>query len=74
MNYKKDNNNRFTNTDTIVRRDWIETAIESVRARLDEPLPVPESGDLGAHESGFQDDAGSHLTLVWSANERQSGT
>jgi hypothetical protein len=78
MNYKKGNNNLFTNTDTIVRRDWIESAIESVRSRLDEPLPVAGSIGPDSFEADFRDDAvessGPHLSLVWSADERRSGT
>lgn len=78
MNYKKDNNHRFTNSDTLVRREWIESAIAGARARLNEPLPVAEAANLAgldaslAGESGPQD--APHLELVWSADRRRSGT
>ena len=78
MNYKKDNNERFTNTDTLVRREWIECAIAGARARLDEPLPVAEAANLSGLDASLADEAGNaeapHLELVWSADERRSGT
>ena len=79
MAFKKHNDNLFTNEDTLVRRAWIETAIESVRSRMDAPMPQPESGDLGRldFESAGTDEmeaTGPHLVLAWSADERRSGT
>ena len=82
MDYKKDNEILFTNEDTLVRRAWIDSAIEGVRERISDPLPVPEAGDLGcgarldpdaALQEGLEA-TGSHLKLVWSAGERRSGT
>jgi hypothetical protein len=34
MPNKNNNNSIFTNQDTIVRRDWINSALDSVRSRL----------------------------------------
>ena len=78
MAYKIHNKDLLTNVATIVRREWIESAIAGARARLDEPLPVAESANSGIYGGGFREEAidssGPHLTLVWSADERRSGT
>lgn len=77
MAHKKDNDDLITNADTLVRRAWIESAIESVRTSIESPLPVAEVGDIASSVSGLDDRSeatGSHLTLVWSADERRSGT
>jgi hypothetical protein len=78
MTYKKYNKNLLRNADTIVRREWVESAIQCARERLDEPLPIAESGDLGSIGGGFSehsaDSNGPHLELVWDADERRSGT
>ena len=77
MAQNKDNDDLITNADTLVRRAWIESAIECVRTRMESPLPVAEVSDI-ANSVGSLDDrsdaTGSHLTLVWSADERRSGT
>lgn len=73
MTYKKDNENPITNEDTLVRRAWIESAIEGVRARVDATLPPAEAGNLGTEEPAADHDE-PHLYLAWDADERCSGT
>ncbi len=43
MSDKKQNDTAFTNEDTIVRRQWIESALESVRGQLDSGCPDPDA-------------------------------
>ena len=74
MAYNKDNDDLITNAETLVRRAWVESAIECVRTRIESPLPVAEVSDIGGSVSGIEDRSeatGSHLTLVWSAGERR---
>ena len=77
MAHNKDNDDLITNADTLVRRAWIESAIECVRTRMESPLPVAEVGDIASSVSSLEDrseSAENHLTLVWSAGTRRSGT
>jgi hypothetical protein len=86
MANKKHNETLITNEDTLVRRAWIESAVESVRARINTPLPQAESGNLvkdadedlkATHKSAqAQPVRGErpHLYVVWSDGVRRSGT
>jgi hypothetical protein len=82
MEYKKHNKTAITNEDTLVRRAWIESAVESVRARINEPLPQAESGSLirmadEAPKLAAERPARGerpHLYIAWSDGMRRSGT
>ena len=77
MANKKEHEALITNEDTLVRRAWIESAIEGVRARIEGPLPPAEYGNLAAGDPGsaYMDDAeGPQLYVVWDADQRRSGT
>lgn len=75
---KKNKNMFFSNEDTIVRRAWIESALASVRSSLllDEmpaaDLPDVPSPAEQANSADSAQPAGPYL--VWSADERRSGT
>jgi hypothetical protein len=80
MAYKKDNESLITNEETLVRRAWIESAIEGVRARVDTPRPHAESGSLAREEfravaEQHRDEGGRpQLYVAWDAGQRRSGT
>ena len=77
MAHNKDNDALITNAETLIRRAWIESAIECVRTRIEAPQPLAEFGDIAASVGCIDDRSeatGAHLTLVWSADERRSGT
>jgi hypothetical protein len=82
MKYKKHNKIAITNEDTLVRRAWIESAVESVRARINEPLPHAESGSLvqiADEESNPVAERPTRgerpqLYIAWSDGMRRSGT
>jgi hypothetical protein len=86
MANKKHNDTVITNEDTLVRRAWIESAVESVRARINTPLPQAESGSLvqdddedlnSAHKPAQAKPVRGerpHLYVAWSAGVRRSGT
>jgi hypothetical protein len=86
MANKKHNETVITNQETLVRRAWIESAVESVRARINTPLPQAESGsfihdaDEGlkpAHNSRQEQPVRGerpHLYVAWSDGVRRSGT
>ena len=79
MSNKKDNESLITNEETLVRRAWIKSAIEGVRARVD-TRPHAESGNLA--REGFcstaeqLQDTGERpqLYVAWDAGQRRSGT
>jgi hypothetical protein len=73
----------ITNEDTLVRRAWIESAVEGVRARVETSLSQAEldalvreelPADIAACREGAEDSDGPELYLVWDADERRSGT
>jgi hypothetical protein len=79
MPHKKDNESLITNEETLVRRAWIESAIEGVRAQVDTPQPHAESGNLARKEFGTakqHQDEGERpqLYVAWDADQRRSGT
>jgi len=52
MSDKKNNKNRpFTNEDTIVRRAWVESALEGVRERLQTDTTEADISDQGPVEN-----------------------
>jgi hypothetical protein len=53
MSDKKNNNRPFTNEDTLVRRAWVESALESVRGRIKAANPdIDDSvANVGADQS-----------------------
>ncbi|MGI9291320.1 MAG: hypothetical protein ACR2QG_08590 [Gammaproteobacteria bacterium] len=79
MANEKDNE-LIRNEDTLVRRAWIESAVEGVRAKVDAPLPLADVERLSADElnmavSGPADKQPEpELNLVWDAAVRRSGT
>jgi hypothetical protein len=89
MSNKNNNDSIFTNQDTIVRREWINSALNSVRSRLgsraenDHVAGNSDNNAVGqpAEESKQPDPAERqvssgqrHLYVAWSARERRSGT
>lgn len=88
MSDKKYRNESFTNEDTIVRRAWIESALESVRGRLNIAYPDPDAAIAGTGVDGEEKDDAEQsalepggarsgrprLYVAWSSPERRSGT
>lgn len=88
MSNKNNNSDSlFSNQDTIVRRAWINSALEGVRSRLGVGLEsdavagnIDANGDARAPAaSGQPADAASGagqpgLYVAWSSQERRSGT
>ena len=78
MENKKQNEALITNEDTLVRRAWIESALEGVRSHIDAPLFPAEAGDLDwSADEECEPTAESerpHLYMAWSSRERRSGT
>lgn len=80
MSNKKDNESLIKNEDTLVRRAWIESAVEGVRARVDTPQQHAEAGSLAREE--FRAAAEQHraegdrprLYIAWDSGQRRSGT
>jgi hypothetical protein len=76
----KNNEKSFSNEDTLVRRAWIDSALEGVRAQIDAPLPAAETAayvveGAGMHpEQSEAEEERPGLYLAWSADERRSGT
>jgi hypothetical protein len=73
------------NVDTRVRRAWIESALDSVRAHLSASAFMPSTIESLGHEASTQDirrpaevaaeaPARPRLYLAWSAGQRRSGT
>ncbi len=77
-------NNSIKNANTRARREWIESALDSVRLHLDVPTfqaastSVVESQgyESQGHEKGHEaaEPDRSCLHLVWSDGQRRSGT
>jgi hypothetical protein len=88
MSDKNRKNSMFSNQDTLVRRAWIESALNSVKSHLDPNLAeyglVPEVAGLTDPAAASQQNATSspaagdrsrpNLYVAWSAPERRSGT
>ncbi len=78
MENKKHNEALITNEDTLVRRAWIESALEGVRSHIDAPLPPAEAGNSGRSADYEREPTAEskrpHLYMVWSSRERRSGT
>jgi len=88
MSDKNKNEEFFRNTDTLVRRAWIESALEGVRASLGSGLSALEFGDAadapaaaGAERPPLAQSAGApagkskpRLYVAWSAGIRRAGT
>ena len=79
MSDKKQNNNdvHFSNQDTIIRRAWIESAVESVKSSLDpgnfcDAIPHVLDEAAPVTESNVSDRPG--IYLAWSGGARRSGT
>ena len=81
----KYNKNSIKNADTRARREWIESALESVRLHLDVSTFQPASTTVvesQGHDKGHEPAAGatarksarSRLYLAWSDGQRRSGT
>jgi hypothetical protein len=85
MSKNHDKEDLFTNEDTLVRRAWIDSALDSVRSRLGGSPDSGESADFD-EESGQSADRSAapgpaskraerpKLYVAWSATERRSGT
>lgn len=78
MENKKQNEALITNEDTLVRRAWIESALEGVRSHIDAPLSPAEAGNIGRNADEEREPTAEserpHLYMVWSSRERRSGT
>jgi hypothetical protein len=80
MANKKDTEALITNEKTLVRRAWIESAIEGVRAQVSTPVAHAEPANLAREEfcaatEKHQDEGGRpHLYVAWDADQRRSGT
>jgi hypothetical protein len=83
MAHEKDNDTLITNEDTLVRRAWIESAVEGVRARVETSLSHAEvdalvreefPADIATCREDAEDADRPELYLVWDADERRSGT
>jgi hypothetical protein len=81
MTHKKHNDEVIKNEDTLVRRAWIESAIQGVRSRMgdmpaaeDSSLYESETVEFEPHPREDMDSSGAHLVLAWDANARRSGT
>ena len=86
MSDDKHNKPEFTNEDTIVRRAWIESALEGVRGRLNSIYPefgagLQETGpDEIPEQPAARPDAAApqrrrpQLYVAWSSPTRRSGT
>jgi hypothetical protein len=78
MENKKHNEALITNEETLVRRAWIESALEGVRSHIDAPLPPAEAGNLGRNADEEREARAEserpHLYMAWSSRERRSGT
>jgi hypothetical protein len=73
----KYNKNPIKNADTRARREWIASALESVRAHLDVSTfqtSTLESQGHERYEPGARPDAKPSLYLAWSNGQRRSGT
>lgn len=82
----KYNKNSIKNADTRARREWIESALESVRAHLDVATFQPSTLESLGHEPQRLKSSNpeflterctvprSGLYLIWSDGERRSGT
>jgi len=58
MSKKNNNDSFFSNQDTIVRRAWIDSALEGVRSRLGVGLePDPVAGHINGVNIDASDDA-----------------
>ena len=88
MSDKNKNEEFFRNTDTLVRRAWIESALEGVRARLGSGISTLEFGDAAdvpaasvAERPSPVQSPGTpavkskpRLYVAWSAGIRRAGT
>ncbi len=89
MSNKNNNDSIFSNQDTLVRRAWINSALDSVRSRLSSGAENDAvAGNLDSNAVGQppveprQPEAANHqdsseqpnLYVAWSSQERRSGT
>jgi hypothetical protein len=85
MSKNHDKEDLFTNEDTLVRRAWIDSALDSVRSRLGGTPDNGESSDCdeesgqsaapaAAPGSDSERPERPKLYVAWSATERRSGT
>lgn len=82
MSKNHDKEDLFTNEDTLVRRAWIDSALDSVRSRLggtpdncETPDSDEETGQSAAPtETRSSKGQRPKLYVAWSATERRSGT
>jgi len=84
MSNDNDKDDLFTNEDTLVRRAWIDSALDSVRSRLgntqdrpepdSEPAEAPADNDRSATACSSRRAGRPKLYVAWSAEERRSGT
>jgi hypothetical protein len=83
MAHEKNNDSLIKNEDTLVRRAWIESAVEGVRARVETSMSHAEVDalvreELPADVAACTDEAdeadGPQLYVAWDADERRSGT
>jgi len=73
---------RIKNADTLARRDWIESAMRSVRLHLNASAFVPPAEELRpeaaepepAFEGRVERRKHGRLYMAWSEGERRSGT
>lgn len=85
---KDDNNNKtvFRNARTLARREWIDSALASVREKMDASTFLPATLESLGHELGHNavrdparaqcsdDSSKPRLYLAWSDGQRRSGT
>jgi len=71
----------ITNVDTRARREWIASALESVRRHMDAATFVPSTVESLGHEAAPMQSLGDsqaptrpRLYLAWSQGRRRSGT
>ncbi|MCP4000624.1 MAG: hypothetical protein GY727_06925 [Gammaproteobacteria bacterium] len=82
MDNKRHTEAVIKNEETLVRRAWINSAVESARIRINEPLPQAESGSLmqkADEEPNLMAERPARgkrpeLYIAWSDGIRRSGT
>ncbi len=79
--HEKEKQKQLTNAHTLARREWIESALESVRRRMDASTFLPSTLESLGHEPVSLPPPVAPLRkpkpglyLAWSAGRRRSGT
>jgi hypothetical protein len=86
MSDKNEKQNLFRNKDTLLRRAWIESALQGVRASLESGAHAPEFGERASTDAPAPDKTNSAISssgaasrrpalyVAWSAGRRRSAT